>query len=105
MTRVLVVGFIGIFFLSVNMATAELFTVGAIFKTFEDFDELFKQYQTEQKTVFVKHNSSLITTFNKSIKNEHNKFPENLVYKSIQFQCKKYGNYSSKGNGTRPNQW
>ena len=63
------------------MAAARL-VKGAVFKTFSEFEEHFKEYQYETKEIFVKRRGKLIKTFNKSIKIENNKFNEDLVYKS-----------------------
>ena len=77
---------------------------GATFTSFEEFDDIFKTYQTESKQIFSKKSANLVSTANKRCLKEELKLDEKFVYRSIIFQCKKYGEYSCRGNGARPNQ-
>ena len=71
---------------------------GSVFPTFEHFLETFNAYCHANKELFVRKNTVTVEAANKIIKREENKFPAAWVYKAIQFQCKHYGNYNTKGS-------
>ncbi|GAB1603698.1 hypothetical protein Ahia01_000651100 [Argonauta hians] len=78
--------------------------VGEVFPTWNEFYVLFKDYQAANNCIFTKKHVMSIAKYNETMKKECNKLPLDLCYKSIQLQCKHYGDYTSKSNGTRPNQ-
>ena len=71
---------------------------GSVFPTFEHFLETFNAYCHANKELFVRKNTVTIEAANKTIRREENKFPAAWVYKAIQFQCKHYRNYNTKGS-------
>ena len=80
------------------LSMANRLECGSVFPTFEHFLETFNAYYHANKELFVRKNTVTVEAANKIIKREENKFSAAWVYKAIQFQCKHYGNYNTKGS-------
>ncbi|XP_005102349.1 uncharacterized protein LOC101862595 [Aplysia californica] len=77
---------------------------GAVFSTFAEFTELFDKYKSDTNSVFVSKHATKVSSANKRVMTAEKKYRDEWVYRSIQFQCKHFGDYESQSKGSRPNQ-
>ena len=78
---------------------------GALFRTFRDFESALKKYELETSAIFKFRGGITVKNINaKPETSEKAKYPEEWKYKSVKLQCKHFGFYESRSNGTRKNQ-
>ena len=82
----------------------ELLLKDAVFTSYEHFDKAFEKYKQEGKFIFAKRHSQTIQHYNSVVKKDDAKFPLEWKYKAVAFQCKHFGDYSSKSSGIRKDQ-
>ncbi|GFO02863.1 Zinc finger swim domain-containing protein 3 [Plakobranchus ocellatus] len=79
-------------FLSENMAL----NAGASFHTFQEFDEVLKQFQIQNNVVFSRKSSKKLTSYHPA--------QECLKYEYVHLECKQGKKRSTRSKGIRPNQ-
>ncbi|KAJ1531346.1 hypothetical protein ONE63_000030 [Megalurothrips usitatus] len=85
---------------------ANLLKVGALFKSYKDFETALNDYCTEKSVLFRKVSSISVQKANAALSPADTAYDERLVYKNLTLRCKS-GNLvrESQSKGIRPNQW